>query len=92
MVWELKPVHFSGFRVQHGMGAGFSMLFGLLPVPSSGFRVQHGVGAVQHSVWVLLPLPFMGCLCPFHVSGSSMIWVQGSACCVEAVACALIRV
>jgi hypothetical protein len=32
------------------------------------------------------------CLCPFQVSGSSMVWVQGSACCVDAVACALFRV
>jgi hypothetical protein len=39
MVWELLPVPFSGFRVQYGMGARFSMLCGsccLCPFQGSG--------------------------------------------------------
>ena len=59
MVWELKPVHFSGFRVQHGMGAGFSMLFGcccLCHLQGSGSSMVWEQSSIACGCFCLCPL------------------------------------
>ena len=70
MMWELLPVPFSCFRLQHGVGA-VTVVFS---VPFSG--IDSSMGAVACALFRVEGSAWCGscCLCPFQGLGTSMVW------------------